>query len=292
MPSRFQLNRVVRLLVAQALGLVVLAVPAVSSAVTTTTSGTTVTHTFGYTGAVETMTVPSNVTSITVTIKGGEGGWGGYDSAGRPPKGGYKGVVTGTFAVTPGDLLTIAVGQGGADSTRAPNCSGGSRTESGDPYEAVGGSNPLGMYSGGNGGSPGIDGCSGYGGAGGAASVLMVGTENTRDAIATVVAAGSGGSGQFDQGLISLSSSTARSDSTTTNGQAGKYTATSCRVEGLYAGRCDGGGGAGGGGGAQGGAQGLLVFGQGSHTEWFGLGGNPGTNSTGELSGLSATYEY
>ena len=295
MPAKpHRLSRIVGLTLI--LGLFIAPAPA-SAAPTTTTSGTTVTHTFSYTGVVETMTVPSNVTQITVTIKGGEGGWGGFDSVGRPPKGGYRGVVSGTIGVNPGDLLTVAVGEGGKDSSVAASCTRGFAQESGDTREAVGGSNPLGLYSGGNGGSTGRDGCSGFGGAGGAASVLMIGTAQARDAVATLVAGGSGGSGgsgQFVKGRISLSTHTPRADTTTanTNGERGKYTETSCRLEGLYAGRCDGGGGAGGGGGAVGGARGLLEFGQGSQTEWFGHGGNPGSNSTSGLAGLDATYEY
>jgi titin len=56
--------------------------------------------------------------------------------------------------------------------------------------------------------------------------------------------------------------------------------------------QCDGGGGAGGGGGAQGGSAGLVEFGSGTSDEWFGLGGYPGQNSTGSLSGLASQYVY
>lgn len=279
--------------------LVVTSSPA--AAVMTTVAGNTVTHVYGYTNALETLTVPSNVSEITITIKGGEGGWGGYDSVGRPPQGGYRGLVSGTIQVTPGDILTIAVGQGGADSSVAPNCSAGysalpgSTPQTRDSREAVGGLNPLGGYRGGNGGSTGKDGCSGYGGAGGAASVLLIGNETVRDSVATIVAGGAGGtggSGQFIKGRIPLATHAPRTDAVTTNGEYGKYTSESCFYEGLYENRCDGGGGAGGGGGAVGGARGLLEFGQGSNTEWFGHGAWPGSNATSGLAGLSASYEY
>ena len=47
-----------------------------------------------------------------------------------------------------------------------------------------------------------------------------------------------------------------------------------------------------GGGGAQGGTQGLVEFGSGESNEWFGLGGSPGENATGSLSGLNAQYQF
>ncbi len=82
----------------------------------------------------------------------------------------------------------------------------------------------------------------------------------------------------------------ARPDQTSTTGQYGESVYTAChQVTGE---QCDGGGGAGGGGGAQGGSAGLVEFGSGTSDEWFGLGGYPGENSTGGLSGLSAQYNY
>lgn len=277
-----------------------------AEAVTTTTSGTTITQTYSYTGSTENLTIPSNVTSITVTLTGAEGGRGGNDSAGQPPAGGYKGKVTGTFSVTPGQIITVGVGRGGADSVIVSGCRTGVNAFSGDGNEAVGGTNPLGGYAGGNGGSPGFDGCSGYGGSGGAATVILIGTSVGDGSVATIVAGGSGGSGgsgQFEEtkGQISKSTFSGRTDITSTTGQKGLYTAFACR-NGNASGsvitsdrRCDGGGGAGGGGGAQGGLQGSLQYGAGvsrSAPEWFGLGSFPGSNSTSGISGLTATYEY
>ena len=131
-----------------------------ADAVSTTISGTTITKTYTDVTATENLTIPDNVTSITVTLKGAEGGRGGTDSAGRPPAGGYIGQVTGTFAVTPGQIITVGVGKGGADSPRVNICSSGVDAFSGDTRDAVGGTNPLGGYAGGNGGSPGWQGCS------------------------------------------------------------------------------------------------------------------------------------
>lgn len=277
-----------------------------ANAVATSTSGTTITKTYSDVTTTETLTVPSNVTSITITLTGAEGGRGGRDSVESPPAGGYKGQVTGTFSVTPGQIITIGVGKGGANPAKMSG-SGGSRSFTGDGGEAVGGTNPLGAYAGGNGGSPGYDGGSGYGGSGGAASVILIGTSVGDGSVATIVAGGSGGSGgsgQFieTQGQISKSTFSGRTDATATSGQIGLYVSFACDADGVAGGslvtsdgRCDGGGGAGGGGGAQGGLRGSLQYGAGvsrSAPEFFGLGAFPGSNSTSGIAELSASYVY
>jgi hypothetical protein len=63
------------------------------------------TLTYNYTGAVQTYTVPACVTSITVQLYGAQGG-----NAAVGGTGGLGGYVTGTLAVTPGDVLNIYVG--------------------------------------------------------------------------------------------------------------------------------------------------------------------------------------
>jgi hypothetical protein len=102
---------------------------------------TTVSQTFGYTNSTSTFTVPAGITQLTLTVQGAEGGRGGNDSAGRPPTGGYQGVVTGTISVTPGQVLTMAVGSGGADGASGAGSSTPANWTNG---AAVGGSNPLG----------------------------------------------------------------------------------------------------------------------------------------------------
>jgi titin len=295
-----------------------------AKAVTQTQSGSTITNTYSDPTKVEYFTVPANVTTLNVTLIGAEGGRGGTDSAGRPVAGGYQGYISGTISVTPGQVLSIGVGKGGADSPKATACTAGIEDwTQADSNNAVGGTNPLGGYAGGAGGSPGPDGCSGYGGSGGAASVIYVGTSNNDASIAKIVAGGSGGSGGSGQysetvGQISLSTYSGRTDTTSTSGQPGEYTSYACYNgilpssfpggSGVYPNsknllplritsdqRCDGGGGAGGGGGAQGGAQGSLQYGAGvarSAPEFFGHGANPGQNSTGGSSGLTAIYQY
>lgn len=257
-------------------------------------SGANTTLTFAYEGSIETFTVPDNVSEISITLSGGESGRGGSDYGTRPAMQGFKGVVTGTVPVSAGQVISVAVGEAGNDSSRT-GCSAGVNAVSGDAYEAIGGRNPIsGKYAGGNGGAPGPDGCSGYGGAGGAASVVMVGTVADQDAIGTIVvggAGGSGGNGQYSSlvGGIGKSTFTARpDDGTNTNGQKGLYTKAACISAGMS--RCDGGGGAGGGGGASGGSQGTVEFGAGSDTEWYGLGAYPGANDTSDYPGLVASY--
>ena len=267
-----------------------------ANAVTTTSSGTQTTLTYSYTNTVETFTIPANVTEITITVTGAQGGTGGSDYGVRPPLEGYRGVVTGNISVSPGHIISVAVGERGSDPV-ATGCSAGPRLNSGDGNIATGGNNPLGIYKGGNGATPGPDGCSGYGGAGGAASVVKIGTQADAAADALIIAGGSGasgGNGQFQalRGGSPQANYSARTDTTSTNGQTGLNTYTACVAAPRPDGRCDGGGGAGGGGGAQGGARGEVPFGTGSNTEWYGLGSFPGQNSTSGLSGLSASYNY
>jgi hypothetical protein len=176
-------------------------------------TATAVTDTFGFDhDSLQSFTVPADVTSITLTLAGGQGSQGGADSAGRPPAGGYQGVVSGTISVTPGEYITIGVGAG-ADEPLDTACTAGSDISSpADVYDAAGGENPIAAYDGGIGGSPGANGCSGYGGAGGAASVVELGSSASAPAsIGTIVAGGgggAGGSGQYSlvRGQIGLAS--------------------------------------------------------------------------------------
>lgn len=286
--------------VAASLGLSALLVSqsaAISSGVfTESVSGGVSTLSFSYEAALETFVVPDNVSEITISLRGAQGGRGGSDYGIRPAEAGYRGLVTGTIPVSAGQQITVAVGQRGADSTRT-GCTKGVNASSGDSFEAVGGTNPIaGEFAGGNGGSPGPAGCSGYGGAGGAATVVLIGTAADPDVAGTIVAGGSGasgGNGQFQalQGGPAQATHTVRSDLTSTNGQKGLYTYAACLAANNFS-NCDGGGGAGGGGGAAGGARGAVEFGAGTNTEWYGLGSFPGANSNGGYSSLSNSYEF
>ncbi|MDB2617721.1 autotransporter outer membrane beta-barrel domain-containing protein [Candidatus Pelagibacter bacterium] len=98
------------------------------------------TVTFSYTGAQQSWTVPSGVTSITVDAYGAGGG----DSSGN--SGGNGARVQTTLTVTPGDILYIYVGETGWDaangSTPSTSFNGGGK----------GGQSNIGTRSGGSGG--------------------------------------------------------------------------------------------------------------------------------------------
>jgi hypothetical protein len=125
----------------------------------------------------------------------------------------------------------------------------------------------------------------------------MIGTVADQDANGTIVAGGAGGSGgsgfqSATRGQSGKDLFLARTDDAAdTNGQFGFYAKAACESVGNLVGRCDGGGGAGGGGGAAGGSRGVLEYGAGGGSEWFGHGGFPGANATADYPGLVASYD-
>lgn len=91
-------------------------------------------------------TVPSGVTSITINVSGASGG---YDTSSTPGKGAF---MSGTFAVSPGQVLAILVGQSPGNSTYYTGGGGGSFvaiTTGSDDYSSA---NPL-IVAGGGGGA-------------------------------------------------------------------------------------------------------------------------------------------
>ena len=93
--------------------------------------------------------VPDGVTSITVKMWGGGGGGGAGAASAAGGAGGGAGYVTATYAVTPGETLTIYVGGGGSGGTRNTSGGGGG----GGGYSSVyRGSTLLGLVAGGGGG--------------------------------------------------------------------------------------------------------------------------------------------
>ncbi len=73
--------------------------------------------TYSYTGALQTYTVPSGVTSISIETRGGQGG----DAANG---GGLGAIMIGTFAVTPGQVLDLLVGGEGVVNVTSGNQGG------------------------------------------------------------------------------------------------------------------------------------------------------------------------
>ena len=76
--------------------------------------GATVSQTFE-TGEDRTFVVPDGVTSIDVSVSGAQGGARSRDEAISPGTGGKGGRVAGQITVTPGETLTVQVGEKGAD---------------------------------------------------------------------------------------------------------------------------------------------------------------------------------
>ena len=122
----------------------------------------------GYTGETETFTVPAGVSSLTLDVKGAQGG-----ATGLFP-GGEGGEETGTIAVTEGETLTILAGGLGSE-----------------PEDSAGGHGGFG------GGGTGGPGASGYaGGAGGGGGTFVFEANGTL----VIAAGGGGGSGNVGHG--------------------------------------------------------------------------------------------
>lgn len=225
----------------------------------------------GFTDLVQMWTVPVGVTSITVNLRGAQGGRGANDGIGTGGGGGSGGVVTGTLAVTPGETLTVYLGGAGGDGTRASGSGGG-----------VGGSGSGGTFGGGRGGNAGAAGSSGGGGGGGGAAVLMRGT--TVLAVAGG-AGGGGGAGNGDESGFFWTARAGNGGSAYTSGYLGSGTAGQT---GTDRGGVDGAGGGGGGGGYLGGLAGSLQTNL--DRDNGANGGSAGQNFAGGLSSVSLAY--
>lgn len=81
------------------------------------------TQVFAYTGALQTLTVPSCVSSITVDASGAQGGTATGENGGENFTGGLGARAKGTFAVAGGDVIDVLVG--GAGSSAANKCGAG-----------------------------------------------------------------------------------------------------------------------------------------------------------------------
>jgi mucin-19 len=206
-----------------------------------------------------TWTVPSGVTSITVTAYGGSGGEGAKDGAGniaRSP--GERGKVVATYSVTAGQVIGIYPGKKGGNGATSTNAGGGLAGEDTDPNA---------NFNGGNGGAAGPVGSSGGGGGGGAASTLYIG------GVLRLVAGGAGGGG----GAANVAASGVNGYNTvsqiTNQTNGGNGTQTNSNAANCL--RSDGGGGGGGGGGRWGSAGGGLYQ---TGSECAGFGGYRGNN--------------
>jgi hypothetical protein len=96
---------------------------------------------FGYTGSMQTFTVPAGVSSISISAYGASGG---NETYGNTYTGGKGAYVSGTFSVTPGQVLNILVG--GAGESQAVGGGGGGT------FVALSNNTPL-LVAGGGGGA-------------------------------------------------------------------------------------------------------------------------------------------
>ena len=81
--------------------------------------------TFNYTGSLQTWTVPSCVTQITIEALGAAGGSTMGENNSGPWTGGLGADIRGTFTVTPGQIITALVGQAGSNAPGSLCTSGG-----------------------------------------------------------------------------------------------------------------------------------------------------------------------
>ena len=193
-------------------------------------------HTFSYTGSTSTFTVPSGITSLSISAWGAAGGGGGNDGQ-QGGHGGGGAYSTSILTVNPGDVLTLFVGGGGGGGL---SCAAG----------YGGGSGGFGYGNGGIGGNAGYYGCSGSAGGGGGATAILNG--NTL----LVIAAGGGGGGGGGNDAPSGAGGSSDAGGGSTNNSTGGLAASSGSnngAPGTDRGFGDGGAGGGGGGGLQGG---------------------------------------
>ena len=132
-------------------------------------------HGLSYTGADQSFVVPAGVTSLTAKLWGAGGG-AGHNGTGNPPQTAAGGYTTGQIAVTPGETLTLVVGQGGS-------------------YTAASNAYTPATYGGGGRGK--VYNHAGAGGGGGGLAGIFRGPVNQSNAL--LIAAGAGGIwGYFD----------------------------------------------------------------------------------------------
>ncbi|MEO5944246.1 MAG: T9SS type A sorting domain-containing protein [Ferruginibacter sp.] len=198
--------------------------------------------------------VPAGVSSITIEVYGGAGGYGGMDGAGNTnASAGNPGYLKATYSVVAGDLINIYPGGNGGNGANSATSSGGGAGGS-DTY-------PSANYNGGNGGNAGPTGSSG-GGGGGAATVV------TKNGSIIIVAGGAAGGG----GMANLANSGKAGNNTMsangTNTFGGNGVAPGAGV--------DGGGSGAGGGGSYGSIAGTIY--KTSGPEYAGNGGFRGDN--------------
>jgi hypothetical protein len=222
------------------LGLIILCMPQV--------------FTFTFTGALQTFIVPENVSSITIQAIGAAGG-----SVSSIRTGGNGASIQGDFTVTPGEILSVLVGEQGqgSDELDAAGGGGGSFVWSGNGFSALNLSSLLIAAGGGGGACDAEDGFDGEigesGGNGGAPAGGNGGSGGTGGGAGTGTENGGGGAGIITNGGSSIAPESGTGGTAIDAGAAGGAGGPSAGAGGFGGG---GGGGSSGGGGGGGGFSG------------------------------------
>jgi hypothetical protein len=157
--------------------------------------------TFTFTGALQTFTVPENVCSVTIQAIGAAGG-----SISSSRTGGNGASIQGDFTVTPGEILSVLVGEQGqgSDELDAAGGGGGSFVWSGNGFSALNLSSLLIAAGGGGGACDAEDGFDGEigesGGNGGAPEGGSGGSNGNGGGAGTGIDNGGGGAGIITNG--------------------------------------------------------------------------------------------
>ena len=252
-----------------------------------------------YSGAMQTFTVPTGVTSITVDAYGAQGGnavgyASGWSSGSVNRSGGYGGRVEATLTVTPGQVLNLFVGGQGSISSGGFNGGGAPASCSGTEVIWAGGGGATDIRTGGTAYTDRILVAGGGGGAAGSASSSYVGTGGNGGGLTG--ANGTSASGTCLNGLGGTSSaggiggnqSCWCGSGTAPSGTFGDGAASICSPSGLSTCSCSGTGcvsGAGGGGGYYGGGAGLSYAGGGGGSSYTGGSSSSVTHTQGVQSG-------
>jgi hypothetical protein len=231
---------------------------------------------FAYTGAAQTYIVPAGVTGLTIDLAGAAGGVSDYTPS---AVGGLGGRVQARLAVTPGQQLSIYVGQAGPTT----NTSVGGFNGGGNSFDGTGGgasdirvggtalANRV-LVAGGGGGGGNLNGGGAGGGLTGQAGIGHPANDNYAG-----IGTGGGGGTQLAGGAAGMSSAGFNSSGPFSNGSAG-----SLGQGGNYGGNTYNGGG---GGGYYGGGSGGSNAGGGGGSSYAGTGTSAVTHTQGYRSG-------
>ena len=139
--------------------------------------------TFNYTGGLQYFTVPAGVTSVTISTFGAQGG---SVNISCTSTGGLGANMIGDFAVTPGEILTILVGQQGLSNGQDAGGGGGT-------FVVDASNNPLIIAGGGGGASNDINNCGGGANKNGVNATITTSGTASGDGVTPGGTAGNGG---------------------------------------------------------------------------------------------------